>query len=459
MSPYEADAAKENRTDIGIMLPIAIHANEALAIAVKRHQDGQLSEADRVYRAVLAVDPDHPDALHFLGVLSYHQGQVDKALPLIRRAIEQAPLYADAHNNLGNVLKETGAFEAAREAYEQAITINPRHVGALNNLGVVFKDLNRLDDAVDTYRKALAIEPENAEVMQNLGNAYRLLKRFPEAVENFRRAIALRPYDREAYRCLAATLYIMNERDEAVLLIRQWLAFEPASPAARHLLAAYTGEGIPDRASDAYVHQLFDEFAGTFEAVMGHIDYQVPGLIAAALQRVLGPPKGNLRILDAGCGTGLCAETLRRYASRLVGVDLSEKMLAKARGRGLHNVLIHGELETYMTQTEERFDVIVTADTLCYFGRLDTTFAAARRALDQGGYIIFTVEAALNAEADDTSFRLNAHGRYSHAESYVRAAIDGAGLKIAELCRATLRMEMGKHVEGLLVSAAIPAIG
>ena len=50
-----------------------------------------------------------------------------------------------------------------------------------------------------------------------------------------------------------------------------------------------------------------------------------------ALERIEGAPRGELEIVDAGCGTGLLAPHLRPYARRLVGVDLSPKMLEKAR--------------------------------------------------------------------------------------------------------------------------------
>jgi predicted TPR repeat methyltransferase len=242
----------------------------------------------------------------------------------------------------------------------------------------------------------------------------------------------------------------MNERQEAIKLLQQWLAFDPESPSARHLLAAYTGDGIPDRASDPYVRELFDDFAASFDQVLQNINYQAPELISRGVARAFSDARGDLQILDAGCGTGLCGPRLRAYARRLVGVDLSPKMLAKARVRNVYDDLLECELTDYLTSTPDTFDLIVSADTLCYFGRLEAVLAAARGTLTSRGCLIFSLEKAappLSAQR----FHLGPHGRYSHGEDYVHAALAKSGFEIIEIWTEVLRQEMHDDVAGLLL--------
>jgi predicted TPR repeat methyltransferase len=162
-----------------------------------------------------------------------------------------------------------------------------------------------------------------------------------------------------------------------------------------------------------------------------------------------------LAALDAGCGTGLCAPLLAPFVARLTGVDLSPQMLAKARQRGGYDELVQGEMTQYLSAHEAEFDLIVSADTLCYFGALSTVLACARSALREGGVLIFTVEHA--EDPGDVGYRLNPHGRYSHGEDYVRRGLDAARLEVLATSRAVLRMESGYPVIGLLVSARKPA--
>lgn len=91
--------------------------------------------------------------------------------------------------------------------------------------------------------------------------------------------------------------------------------------------------GVPARASDAYVQSVFDRFSNSFDSRLAALDYRAPALVAEAVSECLGPLAAGLEVLDAGCGTGLCAALLRPFANRLTGIDLSEGMLSKARAR------------------------------------------------------------------------------------------------------------------------------
>jgi predicted TPR repeat methyltransferase len=245
----------------------------------------------------------------------------------------------------------------------------------------------------------------------------------------------------------------LGRLEEAGQVYREWLADESDNPKAIHHLAACTGEGIPARASDAYVQTVFDVFSRSFESRLASLEYQAPTLVGEAIARCLGPGAGDLDVLDAGCGTGLCGPLLRPFASRLTGVDLSGGMLQKARGRELYDALHQGELTAFMAERQDAFDVVASADTLVYFGDLGEALAAAARTLRPGGWLCFTLEALGD---DETGYRLQHHGRYAHAREYLEAALGRAGFAAPSIERVVLRLEGGEPVSGWLVLGKRP---
>jgi predicted TPR repeat methyltransferase len=422
--------------------------------AIERHRAGDLAAAEAAYAAHLSASPDDPDALHFLGVLRHQQQRTDEAITLIRRALATAPSYVDAWSNLGNLYKESGRLDEAGEAYRRAIAINRDHVASWNNLGVVLRAQGKAADAVTALRHALERAPDMADAWFNLGNALRSCGTLPGAITAYRRVLTLQPRHAHAQELLGRVLYIAGDHKQATELFREWAAREPDNPVPAHMLAACSGVDVPARASDAYVRKTFDRFAASFDAVLlQRLDYRAPELLCASLAEVLGSPESALEVLDAGCGTGLCAPLLKPYARSLTGVDLSGGMLARARSRAIYDDLVEGEIVRFLIERSQRFDVIASADTLCYFGDLASVVEAARDALRPRGWLAFTLESA-----DDTdTYRINPHGRYSHARAYVTGILDRAHFEHGSIEPATLRRELGKPVSGWVVRGRAPA--
>lgn len=176
------------------------------------------------------------------------------------------------------------------------------------------------------------------------------------------------------------------------------------------------------------------------------------------LPEVVRPSASTLDVLDVGCGTGLGAALLKPHARRLVGVDLSPKMLAKAGALALYDELATAELTAYLGACSAEFDLLFAADTLVYFGRLDEVFANAFAALRPGGCLAFTVERLPDATDSGATpgFVLTATGRYQQSESYLREALASAGFSAAHIIETQLRMEQEAPVIGLVVVAAKP---
>lgn len=430
---------------------VIFEADEALEFALQLHRNGSLDTAETLYRRVVAAAPDNLNALHYMGVLCHQQNRHAEAAKLIERIIAIDPQNADAHNNLGNVLEGLGKFSDAEARYRKAIALQPNHDPACNNLGVVLMAQRKVAEAIAAYQQAVALAPDSADYRYNMGNALRKSGEIEEAVDAYQEAVRLNPDHTGARQGLARTLLQAGRRDEAGDVFEEWLRKEPGNPVILYLQAACLGKEVPDRAPDAYVQQIFDDMAESFDAhLVKNLDYRAPTLIIDALAGVLSSPDATLDILDAGCGTGLCGPLLRPYARRLTGVDLSAKMLAKAAGRQTYDDLVKYELTEYLNRQNETYDVIASADTLCYFGKLESVFLAAARSLKPGGILAFTLEDAGDEGPDS---RLNSHGRYAHSRSYVENAVIAASLDIHSFTSVVLRNEGKQPVAGHLVVA------
>ncbi len=447
ISAQDAATAPESPATGKVILAV----DEALEFALQLHRGGSLDEAETLYRRVIAAAPDNLNALHFLGVLCHQQNRNAEAAELIERIIILDPKNADAHNNLGNVLEGLGKLSEAEASYRKAIVLRPNHDPAHNNLGVVLMAQRKVAEALDAYRRAVELDPDSADYHYNMGNALRKSGEIEEAVGAYQEAVSLNPDHTGARQGLARTLLQAGRRNEAAGVFEEWLRKEPGNPVILYLQAACLGKGVPDRAPDAYVQQIFDDLADSFDVyLVDNLDYRAPSLVIEALSAVLPPPNGNLDILDAGCGTGLCGPLLRPYARRLVGVDLSAKMLTKAKGRNVYDDLVKFELTEFLNRQTEAYDVIASADTLCYFGDLQPVFQAAAQALKSGGLLAFTLEDA----GDETmNHKLNPHGRYSHTSGYVKGTIGKAGLAVHSITSVFLRNEGKQPVDGHLVVA------
>jgi len=436
---------KKARQHIASAPPNALHD------ALQLYQQGQTNEAHAACCRAVDADPDCAEAWHLLGLLSYRLGDVDASIQHLANAIRITPDYAAAQNDLGNVLSDMSRFDEAEAVYRHALAGDPSHLKAHNNLGVVLKNLGRIDEAIASYEEAISLDPNYVDAYHNLGLALKKAGRWDEAVKALQRVLDLEPDRMEAYPDLCACLRDAGRIAETKAAFQEWLNREPDNPIAQHMSAAFSAAETPSRATDEYIRQVFDRFATTFDQELEQLGYQGPKLIAAALAEQYAAPHGDLDVLDAGCGTGLCGPVLRPYAKTLVGVDLSPAMLERARHVGVFDELIPAELTSFIEQHVNAYDLIVASDTLQYFGDLERLLAAAAGALRPHGVLIFTVERA----ADDavTPFQLNPNGRYTHTQSYVERALEKALFELQSVTVRTLRTEADNPVAALLVRA------
>jgi len=232
-----------------------------LQSGIERHQAGQLQDAAAIYEQALAVDPDHPDANHLLGVVAHQAGRDELSVELISKAIAGNAGNADYHCNLGNALRGLGRHGEAIEAYEAALGITPDDAEVHANLGNAFRDLgeaakalacydealrlrpafpqahnNRgavlqaggdLDGAAGCFEQALALAPGFPEALNNMGDLHQAAGRAEAAEACFRQAIDNRPDYAEAHNNLGTILQGAAKPEEAMRHYRRAVELKP----------------------------------------------------------------------------------------------------------------------------------------------------------------------------------------------------------------------------------------
>ncbi|HEX3098512.1 MAG TPA: tetratricopeptide repeat protein [Usitatibacter sp.] len=168
-------------------LAVAPLATDALARnALAAHQQGRIDEAERLYREILAREPGHPVATHYMGLAAWQRGDVRTAEERMRAALAANASIPDFHNNLGLLLRDTGRVEEAIACFRRTLEVDPGWFEAHNNLGLALEAAGRFEAAVDAYRAGIAAQPAFAPARQNLGRALLALGRYGEGWAEYR---------------------------------------------------------------------------------------------------------------------------------------------------------------------------------------------------------------------------------------------------------------------------------
>ena len=393
--------------------------------------------------------PTDPEALLRAGAACHAAGDLAAAERLYRQVLKAAPGEPNAHNLLGVLARQRGDVAGALHHTERALARQPEVPAFLANRGAALAEAGRLAEAVAALRAALARRPEDAVTLRNLGQALCALGDAPAALAPLAAAVRLSPEVPEPHLALAHAKREAGDAAGAAAAAEAALSLGrdgPLSAQARFLLAALGHGAAPDRAPAGYVRDLFDQFAPRFEAELtGALGYATPALLAGLLAESGVAPMRTQVVLDLGCGTGLSGVALAPFARRLEGLDLSPRMLAEARRRGIYDALHEADLLDWLPGRPAAFGLVAAADVLNYLGDLGPALAAIAGALVPGGRAVFSVEAGTGAP-----FALGEAMRYRHDPAHVGALAAAAGLALVAERAATLRTEKGVPVAGAL---------
>lgn len=252
----------------------AFHIPSAIQAGLEHHQSGRLQQASAIYQQILQIEPNHPDALHFLGVLSSQTGNNDMAASCLQKAIAVKPDLIGAHNDLGNVFHMQGKLGEAAACYRKVLTLNPGYIEAHNNLGNILQKQGRLDDSAACYHNALSLKPEYAEAHNNLGNVLQDQGRLNEAATHYKKALELKPEFANAHNNLGNVLHKQGRLNEAIACFHKALLFKIDYANAHYNLGNVLQEqGRESEAAGQYQRVL--NLDPDFHGARGHLVHQL----------------------------------------------------------------------------------------------------------------------------------------------------------------------------------------
>lgn len=291
--------------------PRRVNQNADLQRAMAHHHAGQLQEAEKIYKEILADNPTNADALHLLGVIASQAGQYETAIDLITQATNADPNFADAHYNLGNTLRDSGGLAEAASAYQRAIEINPKYLDAHCNLGNTLHEQGKPNEAIAAFRRALQIDPRCVAAHANLGAVLLEQRNFDEAIASCQRALAIDANYAAMHNNLGQALNAQGQRAQAIAAFRRALEIDPGFTEAQNNLSRTLSQQIPQwhfsMLSDSARNETYQR----------------------AIEKVVDK---SSRVLDIGTGSGLLAlMAARAGAAEVVACEMSTPVAEAAR--------------------------------------------------------------------------------------------------------------------------------
>lgn len=379
-------------------------------LASSLKEDGQYDEAEKYFTASLQINKNQPDALTNLGLLMQISNKLDDAISFHKQALQLAPYHDHAHYNLAYSLKEKGDKENALIYYKLLLQRSPNHIRALCDASQIYANAKEPEVALKLLKHAEALDPNNEIILESLAGVHKTL----------------------------------GDKTNAVKYFNETLRINPNNQVASYYFAMLTGEKTFDASPDKHVQDLFDLYADSFDHhLVDKLKYKTPELVSQLIQKHV-KTSNKLNILDLGCGTGLAGATLKNIAATMTGVDLSPKMIDKAKEKNIYTHLIVSGIKEYLESIPDQPDIVIASDVFVYIGDLKEIFSLIAKNIQSGGVFAFSTEGTDTAEA----FTLTETGRFTHNPNHIKELAKLNGFTVAELQETIIRYEAEKPVNG-----------
>ncbi len=406
------------------------------------HRIGRTPDAVTCWRKTVDLQPGHAQANANLGLALMEQGHLKEAEVCLRTALTVDPAKLQTRCHLGTLLRQSGRPEEALTEFRQALADNPKFFTARNHLAHTLMDLDRLTEAENCLREGLELKDDHAPGHYNLALVLSRQGHRQQAIRHYREAVRHDPELKEAHSNLANLLAEEGQAEDSAVHFRRTIELDPGNKIAPYLLEIVTGKS-PKRAPADYVKTLFEHYAPQFDAhLTGELEYAAPQRLYDAVLSVR-PDTRFENALDMGCGTGLSGQAFRPIADHLTGVDLSPAMIERAYDREVYDVIREADLVSYLERSGDTFDLVVSADTLVYFGDLSTVFPLLRDRMSSGGIFCFTTEAG-----KEHNWQAQATGRFAHSAPYIQSLAEDNGFVVIHATTEVLRRQPDASATG-----------
>jgi len=380
-----------------------------------------------------------------LGNIAFGEQDFQLAEKYYESVLDGEIVSSDAMNNLAACYIKRDKINKAEALLQTVINIFPENYVAISNVANLFFLQDKYDQAIEQYQLLLPQKDYQYTANFNLGVIFMRQRKWEQALAHFDQVLQFNANDANAHVNYATIQLKLGHRDTAIEHYQYALSLTPDNPIATYRLAALSDAQTPDKAPDEYVKQLFDDYAAYFDIdLMEKLNYRLPDTLYQAAYFYL-PEENQMTIIDLGCGTGLAARLFSKHAEKIIGIDLSEKMLAYADKKGYYQQLICDDLIQGLQQCDEKADLMIAADVFVYLGDLQETFLAAKKKLKQTGKFVFTVE-----RGTEQDYQLQATGRYVHTNEYIRQLVRATGFEMLDEQLIVLRKQQGNEIMGYL---------
>lgn len=400
------------------------------------------------FEQVLSLDPKHTEAYYQLGQVHHQQNNLDKAVEYYSSCLGLDPQHVESHHGLAAAYTNWGDLKKARDHFEKTLQYQTDHHEARFNFASLLLNQKKLNEALMHYLLLLENQP-SLDVYYNIGVIYMDQDRHDDAIQYFNEALVFDPDHLETHINIAAVFLKKEDYINASKHYDIVLKQKPDNLEIAYILNAInqnekTGKTF-NTAPDQYVKNLFDHYAAHFDKhLTEYLYYKAPEQLHKVVTNLLGSVSEEWDILDLGCGTGLCGPLFRSLAKKLMGVDISEKMLEVAKEKQIYDTLQAGEMVAALNHYSE-LDLIIAADVLPYVGDLRPLFEAASRALKTKGWFAFTIE-----KTTVSPYELQRSARFAHAQDYIEQLAAEYHFNILHSSSAILRNNRNQVVEGLI---------
>lgn len=285
--------------------------NEVLSLAIEHHQKRNFSEAEKLYRAVLHANPDHPDANYNFGILALDMGYAKESIPFFETAIKAHPLveayylgYIDAHKmieaydkslsephkpiaqtSLKLIQKELDKWSRLhkKQQHKEAEKISRNMIKKYPKIGMAWKTLGitlintaQYQESLCINKTALKLLPNDPEIPYNIGVAFQLLGMLKAAVICYKKAIEMKPDYLEAHNNLGTVLQKQGDFADGIAAYEKALSIKSdTSKVHNNLGFALSNQGMFIEA-DEYFNKALEmesDFEGAFSNILFSLNY------------------------------------------------------------------------------------------------------------------------------------------------------------------------------------------
>jgi predicted TPR repeat methyltransferase/thioredoxin-like negative regulator of GroEL len=473
------------------LLPATANAETLIQRISELLDTGRVGAARPLLAAARRLVEPSPGLAQLAARIAFQDGDLGQALHELDDAVSMAPEHSALRRWRADLRRLMGDLDGAARDAAEAVILDPRNPAAKALLGVMMLHLGRTQESVACLTEAVAADPADPSFREALATSQEAAGDADAALASLLAGIAAAP--NEVALCNAAVLLCIRRRDysravrlaesaratgiadaclfglkghalaslgrhsEAAEAYQEALKLQPDDPNVRHLAAAAGWLPNARRAPTAFLLSVFNEHADRFEDQLISLGYRLPGAIRNVLLdhpdivagRQLGP------VLDLGCGTGLMALLVSDLPiGPITGVDISPRMLAHARVKGLYSSLHEADIMEFLAQNDAHWKLILAADVVSYFGALEELLDAVHAQLEPGGWFVFSVEELVpdhgGVVPGDGKWALLRQGRYTHAVNYVYETACKAGFRVNAMLHEVARQEAGTAVPVLL---------